>query len=72
MRPARTPSYPLVMRRQEDNAERSTAERSRPLVYLPCPACGSAVLLSDDARVTGEPPAYECALCGALFELRPP
>jgi DNA-directed RNA polymerase subunit RPC12/RpoP len=58
------------MGRHDDNAEQQHAERQRALVYLPCPACGSAVLLSDEVRVGEDPLTYRCAACGALLELR--
>ncbi len=34
------------------------------LVYVPCPACGRGVQLSDDNRATGDD-EYECPTCGA-------
>ena len=41
-------------------------------VYLPCPACGRAVLLSDEARVAVDPQTYECPNCDARFYLEEP
>jgi predicted RNA-binding Zn-ribbon protein involved in translation (DUF1610 family) len=42
---------------------------SRVLVYLPCPGCARAVLLSDETRVGDDPETYECPSCDARFVL---
>ncbi|HEV2901620.1 MAG TPA: hypothetical protein VGW30_00010 [Gaiellaceae bacterium] len=44
---------------------RSHDDAARALVYVPCPACGRAVQLSDDHRVANDADAYECPNCGA-------
>ena len=34
-------------------------------VYVPCPACGRGVQLSDANRLVDEDDVYECPRCGA-------
>jgi predicted RNA-binding Zn-ribbon protein involved in translation (DUF1610 family) len=54
--------------RKEEHAPHSQAsEQARSLIYLPCPACGRAVQLSDDNRAGGEPDTYVCPSCAARF-----
>jgi predicted RNA-binding Zn-ribbon protein involved in translation (DUF1610 family) len=54
-----------------DKQQLPSADLRRALVYLPCPACGRAVQLSDDTRVDDDPETYECSSCGARFLLVP-
>jgi predicted RNA-binding Zn-ribbon protein involved in translation (DUF1610 family) len=53
----------------DSDLERDGQSRRSVLVYLPCPACGRAVRLSDDSRVAREPETYACPNCGARFYL---
>jgi DNA-directed RNA polymerase subunit RPC12/RpoP len=55
----------------DDKAEGQRVSHAPLLVYMPCPACSSAVLVSDDAQLETDPPTYRCGTCGALVELRP-
>ncbi len=60
--------------REEDNDPKpspspSGSEQARALIYLPCPACGRAVQLSDENRVFGEPDTYVCPSCDNRFVL---
>jgi predicted RNA-binding Zn-ribbon protein involved in translation (DUF1610 family) len=43
----------------------SRAEVRAGQVYIPCPACGKAVLISEPRRVQNDLPTYECPACGA-------
>jgi predicted RNA-binding Zn-ribbon protein involved in translation (DUF1610 family) len=53
----------------EYKVEAASAEIRRGLVYLPCPACGRAVLVSEEGRIRDDPPTFECRSCGALLRL---
>jgi predicted RNA-binding Zn-ribbon protein involved in translation (DUF1610 family) len=58
--------------REEENDPKPSppgSEQARALIYLPCPACGRAVQLSDENRVHGEPDTYVCPNCGNRFVL---
>jgi uncharacterized Zn finger protein len=37
------------------------------LVYIPCPACGKPVLISEVGRIKDDPPTFECRSCGAYL-----
>jgi predicted RNA-binding Zn-ribbon protein involved in translation (DUF1610 family) len=56
----------------DDKRKAPTPESRRALVYLPCPACGRAVHLSDVTRVEDDPETYECPHCDARFLLVAP
>jgi predicted RNA-binding Zn-ribbon protein involved in translation (DUF1610 family) len=53
--------------RNGNDVEASGADARRGHVYIPCPDCGKAVLISEVGRVDGDPPTYECPSCGALL-----
>ncbi len=48
---------------QHDDRARRGNDASR-FVYVPCPACGRGVQLSEENRLA-EDDAYECPACGA-------
>jgi predicted RNA-binding Zn-ribbon protein involved in translation (DUF1610 family) len=50
----------------ENDFEAQCADARRALVYVPCPACGRAVELSEENRAEGAR-TYECPNCGARF-----
>jgi predicted RNA-binding Zn-ribbon protein involved in translation (DUF1610 family) len=49
---------------QPDDRPRRGEDASR-FVYVPCPACGRGVRLSDENRIADEDDTYECPACGA-------
>jgi predicted RNA-binding Zn-ribbon protein involved in translation (DUF1610 family) len=51
----------------EYEVEAAAAEIRRGLVYIPCPACGHAVLISEEGRIRDDPPTFECRSCGAFL-----
>jgi predicted RNA-binding Zn-ribbon protein involved in translation (DUF1610 family) len=53
----------------DDKRKAPTSEPRQALVYIPCPACGRTVHLSDATRVFDDPETYECPHCGARFYL---
>ena len=57
------------MASREEEPQPQDPEQARSLIYLPCPACGRAVQLSDDNRAGGEPDTYVCPSCAARFVL---
>jgi predicted RNA-binding Zn-ribbon protein involved in translation (DUF1610 family) len=57
----------MASRKEEHAPEPQDSEPARSLIYLPCPACGRAVQLSDDNRARGEPDTYVCPSCAASF-----
>jgi DNA-directed RNA polymerase subunit RPC12/RpoP len=54
----------MASQQRDDEPGRRNDDASR-LVYVPCPACGRGVRLSDENRIAGEDDAYECPACGA-------
>jgi len=54
----------MASQRRDDNPRRGNDNASR-LVYVPCPACGRGVRLSDENRIADDADAYECPACGA-------
>lgn len=56
-------------KRDEYEVEAASAEVRHGLVFIPCPACGKAVLISEEGRIQDDPPAFECRSCGALLVL---
>jgi predicted RNA-binding Zn-ribbon protein involved in translation (DUF1610 family) len=55
----------MASRKQETETQPQDREQVRSLIYLPCPACGRAVQLTDDNRADGEPDTYVCPNCTA-------
>jgi hypothetical protein len=53
--------------RDEYEVEAASLEIRRGLVYIPCPACSTAVLVSEEGRIRIDPPTFECPSCGALL-----
>jgi uncharacterized Zn finger protein len=53
--------------RDEYEVEAASAEIRRGLVYIPCPACGRPVLISEEGRIADDPPTFECRSCGAFL-----
>jgi uncharacterized Zn finger protein len=53
--------------RDENEVEASSADARSGLVYIPCPACSGAVLISEGRRITDDPPTFECPSCGAVL-----
>jgi transposase-like protein len=53
--------------RDEYEVEAASLEVRRGLVYIPCPACTGAVLVSKEGRIRADPPTFECHSCGALL-----
>jgi predicted RNA-binding Zn-ribbon protein involved in translation (DUF1610 family) len=51
----------------ESEVEATSADARRGLVYIPCPACSGAVLISEGRRIRDDPPTFECPSCGAVF-----
>jgi predicted RNA-binding Zn-ribbon protein involved in translation (DUF1610 family) len=62
----------MANQERDSDLERDEQRGRSALVYRPCPACGRAVLLSDDSRIAREPETYECPNCGARFYLEDP
>jgi predicted RNA-binding Zn-ribbon protein involved in translation (DUF1610 family) len=60
----------MASRKEEDAFHPQASEQARSLIYLPCPACGRAVQLSDDNRAA-EPDTYVCPSCAARFVVEP-
>jgi uncharacterized Zn finger protein len=54
-------------KRDEYEVEASSAEVKLGLVYIPCPACGKPVLISEVGRIKDDPPTFECRSCGAFL-----
>jgi endogenous inhibitor of DNA gyrase (YacG/DUF329 family) len=50
--------------RQPDERPRRRTDDAPSLVFVPCPACGHGVQLSEDNRANGDD-EYECPTCGA-------
>ena len=50
---------------EQDDSSESRDAAVRALVYVPCPACGRAVQLSEDNRLAGDEDVYACPNCGA-------
>jgi predicted RNA-binding Zn-ribbon protein involved in translation (DUF1610 family) len=50
--------------RQPQESTRLRTHDALALVFVPCPACGRGVQLSDDNRASGDD-EYECPTCGA-------
>jgi len=57
--------------KEPNDFEAHGSARRGALVYLPCPGCRQAVLLSDETRVAEDPETYECPRCEARFILEP-
>jgi predicted RNA-binding Zn-ribbon protein involved in translation (DUF1610 family) len=55
--------------RDEYEVEAASAEIRRGLVYIACPSCGRAVLISQEGRIRDDPPTFECRTCGAFLVL---
>jgi predicted RNA-binding Zn-ribbon protein involved in translation (DUF1610 family) len=53
--------------RDEHEVEAASLEVRRGLVYVPCPACSGAVLISEEGRIRVDPPTLECPSCGAIL-----
>jgi predicted RNA-binding Zn-ribbon protein involved in translation (DUF1610 family) len=53
----------------EYEVEAASAEVKHGLVYVACPACGKAVLISEEGRIRHDPPTFECRSCGAFLVL---
>jgi predicted RNA-binding Zn-ribbon protein involved in translation (DUF1610 family) len=51
----------------EYEVEAASAEVRHGLVYIPCPACARAVLISEEGRIEEDPPTFECPSCGAIL-----
>jgi predicted RNA-binding Zn-ribbon protein involved in translation (DUF1610 family) len=56
---------------EEHDVEASVA-RTGARVYVPCPACGSAVLLGYENRASYDPDSYDCPSCDARLYLVEP
>jgi predicted RNA-binding Zn-ribbon protein involved in translation (DUF1610 family) len=56
-------------KRDEYEVEAASAEVRLGLVYIACPACGKAVLISEEGRIEADPPTFECRSCGARLVL---
>jgi predicted RNA-binding Zn-ribbon protein involved in translation (DUF1610 family) len=56
-------------KRDEYEVEAASAEVRLGFVYIPCPACGKAVLISEEGRIADDPPTLECRSCGAFLVL---
>jgi predicted RNA-binding Zn-ribbon protein involved in translation (DUF1610 family) len=59
----------MASRSEENQPQPQESDQARSLIYMPCPACGRAVQLSDDNLAGGDPDTYECPNCGARFLL---
>ena len=57
------------MASREEHETPQPSDDARALIYVPCPACGKAVQLSEDNRVVDEPDTYGCPSCGARILL---
>jgi predicted RNA-binding Zn-ribbon protein involved in translation (DUF1610 family) len=53
--------------RKEYEVEAASAEIRQGLVYIPCPACGRAVLISEQGRIEVDPPTVQCPSCGVYL-----
>jgi predicted RNA-binding Zn-ribbon protein involved in translation (DUF1610 family) len=53
----------MASQQRDDRPE--CGNRGSEFVYVPCPACGRGVQLSDENRLAGEDDVYECPKCGA-------
>jgi len=54
-------------KRDEYEVEAASAQVKLGLVYIPCPACGKPVLISEEGRIKHDPPTFECRSCGAFL-----
>ena len=53
----------MASHQRDDRPERGNGASE--FVYVPCPACGRGVQLSNENRLAGEEDVYECPACGA-------
>jgi transposase-like protein len=54
-------------KKDENEVEAASADVRRGFVYIPCPACGKPVLISEVGRISDDPPTFECRSCGAYL-----
>jgi hypothetical protein len=56
-----------MLERDEHQVEAASAEIRRGLVYISCASCQAPVLISEEGRISDDPPTFECPSCQALL-----